>query len=269
MAGVGGEFHHHRPRRAVAQGVKGAAHHVAHLRWVVDRLDALGDAAIVGRHREVRTHVDFAAHHPAGQHEDGHIVRKRLRQAAHRVLRARLALHCHHPETLPVARAAEAVGGHHRAALMAEHHWPDAGLGGALDERIGGEARHCLDAFALEYFGDVVDAVHAGFKAPAGLAKFAATYHTACPGMDTASAAGCARLVDGAALRAVWLLGHPTFSLAASCFTKCRCAGEFVPAASVARAVANSPRHNAKVSSHKPGNTSLRTSPAASFGKGR
>ena len=160
MTGIGGEFHHHRPRRAIAQGVKGAAHHVADLRRIVDRLHALGDASIVRRGGEVRPHMDFAAQHATREHEDGHVVRVCLRQAAHGVLGAGLALHRHHAETLPVAGAAEAVRGHHGTALMAEHHWPDAGLGGAFDERVGGEARHRFDAFALEYLGDVVDAVH-------------------------------------------------------------------------------------------------------------
>ncbi len=89
-ADVACQFHDDGAWRAVAKGVKGTSHDTADLVGRVDRFDALYDAPVVHRSREIRTDSDLTQTKATRQNQERDPVRIGLSQPSHRVLRPRL-----------------------------------------------------------------------------------------------------------------------------------------------------------------------------------
>ena len=178
-------LHHHRARAPVAQRVEGTAHLRPDLIDAGHHLRRLQHRSPGARGHEVRAQVVPVEGVALRQHQNRDVVGPRLREAAERVLRPRLRLHRHHPETPPVAHPREAVRRHHRAALVAEGDGADPLPGRGLDERVGREAGHPLHALVLQYPRDVLEAVHLGI--PLTLSGIARNLHQGVGGVRSGS----------------------------------------------------------------------------------
>ena len=108
----------------------------------------IGRDGLIRAHRgKVGAYRVLGQRRATGEVQDGHVVAERLRQSTHRVFRARTALGNHDAKLLPVVHPAVAVGSHERPALLPEHDRPNALLSDSLNEIIGRETCHPLDAF--------------------------------------------------------------------------------------------------------------------------
>ena len=153
-------LHQHWPRPPGTQRVERPPHDVASLIGPGDHLRPLEHRRPGSGGHRVGAHEEHVQRIAAGQRQNGHVVRIRLRQPAHGVLRPRLGLHRHDAEALAIREPRVAVCRHHRAALVPKRDRPNPLLRHRLDQRIGGIAGHPLSALLLENLGDVLDAVH-------------------------------------------------------------------------------------------------------------
>ena len=159
IADVKRHLHHDRGSPSVAKGVERPAHDIGYLFRPRDQLGTLYHRLPAAGGNEVWAHQDAVEGIAARQHQDRNVVGVGLGQPADRVLRARLGLHGHHSEPVPVADPRIAVGRHHRPAFVPEGHGTDALLGHLLDDRVRKVAGQPVDALLPEYAGYVLKAV--------------------------------------------------------------------------------------------------------------
>ena len=160
-ADVSGNLDDYGAGATIAQGVEGAAHDAGHLAGLGDYLAELGDGGVGADWGEVGLDGVLAHGRSAGKVENGHIVAVGLGQAAHGVFGAGAALGDGDAELFATVKAAEAVGGHECASLLAEHDGADAFLGDMLNELVGREAGNPLHPFKFQNPGHGLHYIHA------------------------------------------------------------------------------------------------------------
>ena len=140
---------------------KGAAEHLWNARGFADVTAPLGDPAIVAHGVEARMNAESHAVVPSWQHQERHVVREPLRDAAEGILRARPALHGEDPNLSAVHHAAVPVRHVHARALLSRDYGPYPLHRRCIYQRLRRKRRHPLHALGLQNLRYRPIAVHA------------------------------------------------------------------------------------------------------------